>query len=134
MELTNLIGDPGDSDVAYIVYKKIMVTTFVITSVVIPFGIWTLKIGVKANVKLVKQIAILLIVSVISFASNTLTYYYLLKKCNNLNKDLEDCPNRSTLVSILALIDIFFTFAAYFCFDLAYILFVFRYLMTGISI
>ena len=88
MELVLFFGDAGDSDLAYIVYKKVMITTFTIAAVIIPFGLWTLKIGMKANVNLVKQITILLLVSVASYAANTLTFYYLLRECNNTGQDV----------------------------------------------
>lgn len=81
--MENLTSDDADTKAAYQVYEKLMIATCSFASVVITFGLWTLKTGFKSNVKLVKQITILLVCSIVSHTSNTITYYYLLKKCNN---------------------------------------------------
>ena len=108
-----------------------MIAAFSLASILIAFGLWTFWLGFRAKIKLVTQITMLLIASVIFFALNTLFYYYILKDCDT--SKLFDCLNRTPIVKFLVAFDIISVFVAFFCFDLAYLMFVYRYLMTGIS-
>lgn len=121
----------GNTTKVYITYKYMMIITFSLATILIGFGIWTLWLGFKAKIKLVTQITMFLMICVISFSINSLTYYYILKVCNTSN--LFDCDSITFTVQFLVSLNIISVFVAFFCFDIAYIMFVYRYLMTGIS-